>query len=137
VLARFRRAWPFGSVYTAGALIAVTSEDGCLLLVKPRYRSGWGLPGGIMKRNEQAADTLRREVLEETGLAVHVNRPHDVYVQRGRHHIDHLFLVSVDRCVEPAPLTQYEIEQAAWHPLDDLPPLQWEAVEALERAMEG
>lgn len=131
-LARFR-AWLLGGVYTAGALAVVLRDDGHVLLVKPRYRRGWGLPGGFMKYGEQAPDALQRELKEETGIAVEPGRLHDVYVQRRRRHIDHLYLVRVGPEQQPRRSARLEIAAIAWHPLELLPPLQREAHEALER----
>jgi ADP-ribose pyrophosphatase YjhB (NUDIX family) len=126
-------SWLFGSVYTTGALAVVFRRDGSVLMVKPRYRRGWGLPGGFLKRGEQPVNTLRRELLEETGLAIDAERPHEVYVQRKRRHIDHLFVVRLTSEQEAIPRARYEISHASWHRLDDLPPLQPEAHEALQR----
>ncbi len=54
---------------SAGALI--TDGDGRLLILKPTYKSGWTIPGGqIESDGESPWDGCRREVLEETGLAV-------------------------------------------------------------------
>lgn len=35
---------------------------------------GWGLPGGVMEPGESLLQALHREVAEETGLAIHVER---------------------------------------------------------------
>jgi 8-oxo-dGTP diphosphatase len=132
VMVRFR-AWLLGGVYTAGSLAVVTSNQGRLLLVKPWYRQGWGLPGGMMKRGEQSEDAMRREMFEETGISVDPGDFCDAYVQQGRRHIDHLFVIRLDD--EPAPQwsRRGEIADTAWFRLDDLPPLQREAHEALRR----
>jgi ADP-ribose pyrophosphatase YjhB (NUDIX family) len=136
ILVRFG-AWLRGSVYTAGALAVVFRDDGAVLLVKPRYRRGWGLPGGFMKRGEQSTDTVRREVREETGIAIDVDRMHEVYVQQKRRrigHIDHLFVAQVSSQHDPKPQTRFEISAVSWFLPNDLPPLQPEAHEALRRA---
>jgi ADP-ribose pyrophosphatase YjhB (NUDIX family) len=102
-----------------------------VLLVKPSYRRGWGLPGGALKRNEQSADAVRRETIEETGIEIDVARPIEVYVQRKRRHIDHLFLLRLPQKQQPQPKSEAEISKAGWFSLDELPPLQTEACEAL------
>ena len=54
---------------SAGALLR--DLEGKLLIVNPTYKSGWGVPGGIMEDNgESPWDACRREVLEETGIVV-------------------------------------------------------------------
>jgi 8-oxo-dGTP pyrophosphatase MutT (NUDIX family) len=62
---------------TVGAVGAVFDAQGQLLLVEHVFhpRFPWGLPGGWMARREAPADTVRREVFEETGLRVDIIRP--------------------------------------------------------------
>jgi 8-oxo-dGTP diphosphatase len=58
--------------YTVGALALIEREDGRILLIRQVYRRNWGLPGGLLKRNEAPADAAVREVAEEVGLAIEV-----------------------------------------------------------------
>lgn len=54
---------------SAGAILL--DEHGRLLVLKPTYKSGWTIPGGIMEADgETPWQACRREVLEETGLHV-------------------------------------------------------------------
>jgi 8-oxo-dGTP diphosphatase len=57
-----------GIPVSAGAL--VHDRAGRLLLLKPTYKSGWTIPGGVMEATETPWEACRREVLEETGLTV-------------------------------------------------------------------
>lgn len=50
------------------AACVFTDEDGRLLLVKPTYKNGWELPGGVVEAGESPYDAARREVNEELGL---------------------------------------------------------------------
>jgi len=45
---------------------------GRILLVDPRYKPDWDLPGGMAEANEPPAETARRELREELGLDVEV-----------------------------------------------------------------
>ncbi|KKQ86321.1 MAG: NUDIX hydrolase [Candidatus Woesebacteria bacterium GW2011_GWB1_38_8b] len=45
-------------------------KDGKMLFVKLSYIKGYGLPGGLAKKNETLEETLEREVFEETGLKI-------------------------------------------------------------------
>lgn len=43
---------------------------GRLLVLKPTYKSGWTLPGGMSEYGETPWGACRREVAEETGLTL-------------------------------------------------------------------
>ncbi len=60
----------------------ILSERGVLLSVRCDLR-GWELPGGHAGRGESGEAALRREVLEETGIEVVVERLVGEYVRRG------------------------------------------------------
>jgi 8-oxo-dGTP diphosphatase len=58
---------------SAGALIF--DSAGRLLILKPTYKTGWTIPGGIMEADgETPWDACRREVREECGMDVQAGR---------------------------------------------------------------
>ena len=58
---------------SAGALLF--DPAGRLLILKPTYKNGWTIPGGIMEADgETPWEACRREVLEETGIEVSSGR---------------------------------------------------------------
>jgi 8-oxo-dGTP diphosphatase len=58
---------------SAGALIF--DRKGRLLILKPTYKSGWTIPGGVMEADgETPWEACRREVREECGLDVRAGR---------------------------------------------------------------
>ncbi|MDQ2813138.1 MAG: NUDIX hydrolase [Actinomycetota bacterium] len=62
-----------GIPVSAGALLF--DRDGRLLILKPTYKSGWTIPGGVMEADgETPWDACRREVREECGIEVHEGR---------------------------------------------------------------
>jgi ADP-ribose pyrophosphatase YjhB (NUDIX family) len=76
---------------------AVVVRDGRVLLVrraKPPRRGEWSLPGGLQKLGETVLEAARREVMEETGVAIRPLAVIDVvdlierdrYDQRVRYH---------------------------------------------------
>lgn len=50
--------------------VLLRDEAGRILLVKPTYKPGWDLPGGMAEANESPDDAARRELKEELGLDV-------------------------------------------------------------------
>jgi 8-oxo-dGTP diphosphatase len=58
---------------SAGALIF--DSTGRLLILKPTYKSGWTIPGGVMEADgETPWQACRREVREECGIEVRSGR---------------------------------------------------------------
>ena len=58
---------------SAGALIF--DRAGRLLILRPTYKSGWTIPGGVMEADgETPWDACRREVREECGITVRNGR---------------------------------------------------------------
>jgi ADP-ribose pyrophosphatase YjhB (NUDIX family) len=53
---------------SAGMLI--TDQQDRVLLVKPNYRDGWAIPGGLVEANEAPHTGAVREVTEELGLHI-------------------------------------------------------------------
>jgi 8-oxo-dGTP diphosphatase len=58
---------------SAGALIY--DRSGRLLILRPTYKSGWTIPGGVMEADgETPWDACRREVREECGIELRGGR---------------------------------------------------------------
>jgi 8-oxo-dGTP diphosphatase len=72
-----------GIPVSAGALIF--DRSGRLLILKPTYKSGWTIPGGVMEADgESPWEACRREVREETGIEVDRGRLAAVDLRRQR-----------------------------------------------------
>lgn len=54
--------------------VILRDAAGRILLVKPTYKPGWDLPGGMAEANESPDDAARRELREEIGLDVTLQR---------------------------------------------------------------
>lgn len=63
-------------IVAAGSL--VTNEKGEVLLVKNPHR-GWEFPGGQIENGEDLIQGVTREVFEESGIEIKVNRLAGVY----------------------------------------------------------
>jgi 8-oxo-dGTP diphosphatase len=53
-----------------GADALLRDQQGRILLVDPKYKPDWDMPGGMAEANEPPLDALRRELTEELGLEV-------------------------------------------------------------------
>jgi 8-oxo-dGTP pyrophosphatase MutT (NUDIX family) len=62
--------------FMVGAMALIQDDHGRILILEHTYRREWpwGLPGGWLKRAESPETGLAREVFEETGLRVRVDR---------------------------------------------------------------
>ena len=57
----------------------VQDEDGRILLQKRREQEAWGFPGGALELGESLTEAARREILEETGYHVAIERLSGIY----------------------------------------------------------
>ena len=67
---------PKHSVSVAGIVVR---EDGRVLVIRRRDNGQWQAPGGVLELEEEFEAGVRREVLEETGVTVSVERLTGVY----------------------------------------------------------
>lgn len=56
----------------AGALFLDTEHR--ILLVKPKYKDGWDLPGGYVEPDESPRNACTREIREELGIHIQLGR---------------------------------------------------------------
>jgi 8-oxo-dGTP diphosphatase len=67
---------PLHSVSVAGVVVR---EDGRVLVIRRADNGTWEPPGGGLERTEAVEEGVRREVFEETGIKVRVERLTGVY----------------------------------------------------------
>ena len=126
----FRLAYPLARLWwrlwapvRIGVRAIVLDSQNNVLLVRHAYgHEGWGFPGGAPKRLEALNDTARREVWEETGLRVQVERLHgifDTFVEGKSDHVA-LFVCRAAAGPQPAP-TSPEIAATGFFSLTALP----------------
>jgi ADP-ribose pyrophosphatase YjhB (NUDIX family) len=117
--------------YIIGAVALVrdsqSTDQPRLLLLRQPPGLGWSLPAGLLKRGERPADGCVRELYEESGIrlpvaAITPASPNTVVHTRGRW-LDVVFEASVAASEVTLRVDGAEVYEAAWHPLDRLPPL--------------
>ncbi|HEY8524741.1 MAG TPA: NUDIX hydrolase [Acidimicrobiales bacterium] len=119
--------------FTVGAVCLIERDDGRVLLVRQVYRNAWGVPGGLIKRNEDVAACAKREVLEEVGVPIELVGEPAVVVDAPPQRVDVAYRARLADGIDPdsvAPRSP-EIREVRWFALDELPQLQHEAVSAL------
>ncbi|WKU44651.1 NUDIX domain-containing protein [Streptomyces sp. VNUA116] len=72
---------PLHSVSVAGAVVR---EDGRVPVIRRADNGRWEPPGGVLELSESPEAGARREVLEETGIEVEVQRLTGVYKNMAR-----------------------------------------------------
>lgn len=127
VVRRVAPAW------TAGAVAIVERDDGRWLMVKPVYRKGWSLPGGIIDRGESPAEAVVREFMEELGLRIQVEEEPWVVFDSTMRRIETVFRAELldDIDVDAVTVKTYELEGVGWFPPDDPPVIEQEALDVV------
>jgi 8-oxo-dGTP diphosphatase len=109
------------SVSVAGVVV---DQAGRVLVVQRRDNGRWEAPGGILELGETFEEGVIREVAEETGVLVSVERLTGVYKN-----MSHGIVALVYRC-RPAQGVAHATDESAqvqWVPLDQIPDLMTEA----------
>ena len=103
---------------TAGALIF--NDEGQILLLKHRFRSGsgWGIPGGFLEAGEHPEQALRRELREEIDLEVWRVEIFTARTFKRPQQVEILFRCRANGTVKPKTI---EVEQAEWFSVESLP----------------
>jgi ADP-ribose pyrophosphatase YjhB (NUDIX family) len=109
--------------FTVTAGVVVTDERGRVLLLRHVLRkgSGWGVPGGFVNAGEQPADAVRREVKEETGLALDSVELVFVRTHGAVRQVEIMFRGRMKSEAVGRLDKGFEIDRAEWFALDALP----------------
>ncbi len=114
--------WMVNPKFLVGTAAFILNEQGQVLLFRHTYRGDipWGLPGGWLKRGEDPARAVEREIMEETGLRACAFQPLWVDTDRVAFEVDLIFSAKLEGGVfRPSA----EVSEARFFALDDLPTL--------------
>jgi ADP-ribose pyrophosphatase YjhB (NUDIX family) len=119
--------------FNVGAMCVVRRQDGAVLLLRNSYRPGWGLPGGMLRRGEEAIDAVTREVREEVGLTVRLDGRPRVAVDGAARRVDVVFSAHLGdaRDADRATPSSAEVLEVGWFHAGLLPELHDEVKELL------
>ena len=116
--------WLLSPKFTVGVVGLVRDDEGRILLLRHTYRRSvpWGLPGGGLNPGESLEECLVREIREEVGILVEIDRLLSAAAHFDRRLVDMIFLC------HPAPgesLSNFkpnsEIAEARYFSPDALP----------------
>jgi ADP-ribose pyrophosphatase YjhB (NUDIX family) len=92
---------PKHSVSVAGVVVR---DDGRILAVQRRDNMHWEPPGGVLELGETFEEGVRREVAEETGVLVEVERLTGAYKNLSRGIVALVFAVTLSRATPSQPM---------------------------------
>jgi ADP-ribose pyrophosphatase YjhB (NUDIX family) len=118
---RWRLLWLISDHFMLGVNGVVLNESNQVLLAHHVFRDtiAWGLPGGVVQRNETLEEAMRREVIEETGLTIQVQHLLQTTLETERPLLSCHFWCSVNG--SPRLEVNEELFEAGFYPLDALP----------------
>jgi 8-oxo-dGTP pyrophosphatase MutT (NUDIX family) len=110
-------ATPPVAVHSVSVAGVVVRDDGRVLVAQRRDNGRWEAPGGVLERDETFEAGVRREVVEETGVVVEVERLTGAYKNLTR-----CVVALVFRCrpVAGEPTPTAEAQQVRWMTPDEV-----------------
>lgn len=121
--------WLLSPKFVVGVVGLVRNEEGHVLLLKHTYRRArpWGLPGGGLTPGESLEECLKREIREETGLEVEVEKMLSFGAHPDRRLVDAIFACK--------PLPGYTLER--FKPNAEISEARWFSMSALPENLPG
>ena len=107
--------------YRVAVAALIFNETGQVLLFRHTYRKfEWGIPAGSLEYDEWPEDAIVREMLEETGMQIQVQRLLLAESSKDDHHVSLIYLC---RIVDGVFRESDEISEVKYFHVNDLPPM--------------
>lgn len=110
----------------AGVLVFQNNEVLLVRRTMEPYSQQWSIPAGFVNAFEDPQVAAIRECREETSLEVHIESLFNVFYGREHSRGADIFLVYRANVAGGILFAADDADQAAWFPLDNLPPLAFE-----------
>lgn len=108
-----------GEKFTVGVLAIVLKNRRILLLRHSYHHYSWGLPGGLLKRGENPNEAIVREIEEEIGIKVRVEKLLKITNYQEWPRLEILFLCQIVN--GKIKVDRNEVEEARFFELNSLP----------------
>ena len=121
--------------YRVAVAAIIRDDDGRILLCEHTYRKihPWGLPGGGLEFGESPECGIQREVWEETGFKVNVEKLLFAESSQDFHHVGLVYLCKI---VSGSFLPNLETSQVKFFSMDNLPGLPSNERKLIERLVD-
>jgi len=101
------------------------------------YKGAWAFPGGFLQMQETARDGALRELREETGLEAAAIGELGVFSDPARDPRERVITIAYYALVKPSDVIGGDdADEAAWFPVDALPPLAFDHAQIFAAAMD-
>lgn len=132
--------WPRPMVTVDAVVFSMRGNQPHVLLIRrgrPPFEGHWALPGGFVEEHEPLGAAAARELREETGLEGVMLRQFHTFGDPGRDPRGHTISVAYwgEAPVDAAVSGADDASEAAWFPLDALPPLAFDHKKVVEYAL--
>lgn len=124
----------FQNQFLVGVTGIIFNDKNEVLLFKHTYRQqSWALPGGYMKAGEHPAETLEREIKEESNLVVSVDEPLKTRTDRDGARLD---LCYTGLYIGGEFIKSHEVSEIGFFRTDKMPLLRSNQVFLIDQALQ-